>query len=225
MLQKIKPIEYKFILLGDSSVGKSAIFTRLSGKNFNEETTATIGISSITINFENVEINKKEKIYKNFKILLFDTAGQERYKAITKTYFRDSQGIILIYSIDNAKSFEHIQLWLESIKESLSDWKRSGYIVMLLGNKSDIAIEDMEKRAVLYEEAQRLCSEQDIYWGGECSAKTFDEDQMKEIFQKFMKQIYLKLKEEEEYNRQERQVSKVMLKPKKKKKICCNPSE
>ena len=82
----------------------------------------------------------------------------------------------------------------------------------------------MEKRAVLYEEAQRLCSEQGIYWGGECSAKTFDEDQMKEIFLKFMKQVYLKLNEGEEDNSVERQFSKVILRPKKEKKKCCNPS-
>ena len=224
MLNSWKPIEYKFILLGDSEVGKTAIFSRLSGREFQEGSTSTIGISKITINFQNVEINKKGRINRNFKITLFDTAGQERFKAVTKTYFKASQGIVLIYSIDDAKSFEHVELWLESIKESLSDWKRSGYIVMLLGNKSDIAEEEMEKRAVLYEEAQRLCSEQGIYWGGECSAKTFDEDQMKEIFLKFMKQVYLKLNEGEEDNSVERQFSKVILRPKKEKKKCCNPS-
>ena len=63
---------------------------------------------------------------------------------------------------------------------------------MLLGNKSDIAEEEKEKRAVQYEEAQRLCSEQGIYWGGECSAKTFDEEQLKKIFLKLLKQVYLK---------------------------------
>ena len=175
-----KPIEYKFILLGDSNVGKTAIFERLSGKTFTNKYVSTVGTEKVVIYFDNVEINKKEQIYQNFKITLFETAGQERYRAITKSYFRDSQGIVLMYSIDNAKSFEHINLWLESIKESLSDWKRSGYIVMLLGNKSDIIEENLEKRAVLYEEAQRICLEQGIYWGGECSAKTFDENQIKE---------------------------------------------
>ena len=224
MYKKWKPIEYKFILLGDSSVGKSAIFTRLSGEPFNEISNSTIGTAKIIIYFDNVEISRKDQIYRNFKITLFDTAGQERYKAITKTYFKASQGIILIYSIDNAKSFEHIQLWLESIKESLSDWKRSGYIVMLLGNKSDIAVEDMEKRAVLYEEAQRLCLEQGIYWGGECSAKTFDEDQIKEIFEKFMKQVYLKLRDDDNGFEQKKQVSKLISLQKKKRIKCCNPS-
>ena len=225
MSQKMKPIEYKFILLGDSSVGKSAIFTRLSGKEFNEGSTSNIGISKRTINFEDVKISKKNKINRNFKIQLFDTAGQERYRALAKIYFRNSQGIILIYSIDNAKSFEHIQLWLESIKDSLSDWKRSGYIVMLLGNKSDIIEENMEKRVVLYEESQRICLEQGIYWGGECSAKTFDEDQIKEIFEKFMKQVYLKLKDDYCELEQIKQVSKIIFSQKKRYVKCCSPSE
>ena len=187
MSRSLKALEFKFILLGDSEVGKSSIYTRLSGKRFNHNTTSTLGTAKTIINFDDVEISKKEKIHKNFKITLFDTAGQERFRAITKTYFKDSQGIILIYSIDNEKSFQHVQLWLDSIKDSLSDWKRSGYIVMLLGNKLDIIEENLSKREVLYEEAQRICLEQGIYWGGECSAKTFDEDQIKEIFEKFAK--------------------------------------
>ena len=52
---------------------------------------------------------------------------------------------------------------------------------MLLGNKLDIAEENKAKRMILIEEAERICKEQDIFWGGECSAKTFDENQIKEI--------------------------------------------
>ena len=217
-----KPIEYKFILLGDSTVGKSSIFLRLTGKGFNSNTAATIGTSKTTINFDDVEINKEDKIYLNFTITLFDTAGQERFRSITKTYFRGSQGIILIYSIDNEKTFQHVQIWLDSIKESLSDWKRSGYIVMLLGNKLDIIEEDLSKREILYEEAQRICLEQGIYWGGECSAKTFDNNQIKEIFEKFMKQIYLKLKDDE--NEKESQKIISITKQNQKRKLCCGPN-
>ena len=86
MLNIYKPIEYKIILLGDSQVGKSAIFSRLSGNKFDEKSNSTIGISKIIINFQNVEISKTEVINRNFKITLFDTAGQERYRAITKAY-------------------------------------------------------------------------------------------------------------------------------------------
>ena len=220
-----KPVEYKFVLLGDSSVGKSAIFSRLSGRNFSDFSSPTIGTDKIVLNFDDVEITTNEK--KNFQITLFDTAGQERYRSITKTYFKDSQGIILIYSIINAVSFEHVQVWLESIKESLSDWKRSGYIVMLLGNKLDIAEENEEKREVSYDEAEKLCTEQGIYWGGECSAKTFDFDKIKEIFEQLTKEVYLKLKEDDDSNQKQKSATLKDLIPHKKKKRnnCCQKIE
>ena len=52
---------------------------------------------------------------------------------------------------------------------------------MLLGNKLDIVEENIQKRAIETEKAQKICSDQGIYWGGECSAKTFDENHLKEI--------------------------------------------
>ena len=98
---------------------------------------------------------------------------------------------------------------VDSIKDSLSDWKKSGYIVMLLGNKLDIAEENQANRMILKEEAENICKEQDIYWGGECSAKTFDEEQIKEIFKKFMKQIYLKLRDNNNKNGTELEANRI----------------
>ena len=213
-------IEYKFILLGDSTVGKSAIFSRFSGKTFTGNSFTTIGFEKITTYFNEVEIDKEKNIHKNFEITLFDTAGQERYKSLARSYFRDSRGIILIYSINNLTTFEHIQTWLDSIKELLSDWKNDGYGIMLLGNKLDIIENDINKRQVLAEEAQKLCVEQGIYWGGECSAKTYDLEQLRKIFENFLKEIFLKVKNDG--NGKKNQTSKLLTrKPKKKK--CCDP--
>ena len=218
MSENYKSIEYKFILLGDSKVGKSSIYARLSGKSFSESIMSTIGTETIILNFDNVQFDQEN--HKNFKIVLFDTVGQERYRSITKSYFRDSQGIVLIYSIDDEISFQHVQTWLDSIKDSLSDWKRSGYIVMLLGNKLDIAEENMEKRMILTEEAEKICLEQGIYWGGECSAKTFNQNKLQKIFENFLKQIYLKLGNND--NKKIKQNSKLITiyKKKKTKTIC-----
>ena len=221
MAQNWRPIEYKFILLGDSSVGKSSIFKRLLGNSFSKNQISTLGTEKAILNFDDLEIDKNTR--QNFKIVLFDTAGQERYRAITKSYFRDSQGIVLIYSIVDEESFKHIEAWLDSIKDSLSDWKRSGYIVMLLGNKLDIAEENKEQRMILKEEAEKICSEQGIYWGGECSAKTFDENKFKEIFEKFMKQIYLKLGNDvKNINNNKSQISRKIQVYKKSQKGCCS---
>ena len=166
--QDWKPIEYKFVLLGDSLVGKSSIFYWLEGKKFSEDTISTIGTGKLTLKMDQVKIEIKEETHiKNFNITLFDTAGQERYRAITKNYFKDSHGIILIYDITSKNSFEHIERWLESIKETLSDWKRSGYMIMILGNKLDLVENDEKNRAVTLEEGKNICSKNDIYWGGE----------------------------------------------------------
>ena len=90
---------------------------------------------------------------------------------------------------------------------------------MLLGNKLDIVEENKEKRVILTEEAEKICSEQDIYWGGECSAKTFDENQLKEIFKKFVKEIYLKLGNDFKSN-SNKQIIRLMAKKKKHKRTC-----
>ena len=223
MSQNWKSIEYKFILLGDSSVGKSSIFKRISGKTFTQSQMSTLGTEKIILDFDDVEID--EETHENFKIVLFDTAGQERYRAITKAYFRDSQGIILIYSIVDETSFTHIQAWLDSIRESLADWRNSGYMIMLLGNKLDIAEGNNKQRMILKEEAEKICTQKGIYWGGECSAKEFGENQFKEIFTKFMIQIYLKLRKSNKYNNinNNKQISRKLSHFKKKPivKTCC----
>ena len=66
-------IKYKFVLLGDSSVGKSSIFSRLSGNLFSENLLPTIGMTKIILNFKNIEMDKQNNVYKNFQIILSST--------------------------------------------------------------------------------------------------------------------------------------------------------
>ena len=210
-----RPVEYKFILLGDSLVGKSALFTRLSGKNFPSQTISSVGTDKCLICFDKLDITSKgQNTKKNFEILLFDTAGQERYRAITKTYFRDSNGIILIYSINDTTSFEHIQTWLDSIKDSLSDWKKSGYMIMLLGNKLDLVQSDPNNRAVLTEESEQLCKEQEIYWGGEISAKNFTREELLKIMENFLRKVHNKLDVKEEKTQNVKKINSLKKKKK-----------
>ena len=190
----MKPIEYRFVLLGDSSVGKTSIFRRFQGQNFSDNIMSTVGTDKRLIHCKELKVKyEDEEFVKNFDILLFDTAGQERYKSITKNYYRGAQGIILIYDITNRSSFEHIDIWLQSIKDSLSDWNRSSYMVMILGNKLDNVENDENSREVLTEDAEKICSENNILWGGEFSAKNFNDNQIKEILENFIKEIFMKL--------------------------------
>ena len=77
------------------------------------------------------------------------------------------------------------------IKESLGEEEK--YVIVLLGNKLDLANENPENRGVTTEEAENLCKDKQIFWGGECSAKDFTEEQLKEIFTKYTQEIYKKV--------------------------------
>ena len=98
---------------------------------------------------------KGNKIKKSFEISLFDIAGQERFRSMTKSYLRGAQGIILIYDITDRISFELVEIWLSNIKETLSDWETSNYLIMLLGNKLDLVENNIKERAVNIEEVEK----------------------------------------------------------------------
>ena len=186
-------INYKFALLGDSSVGKTSIFKKISTGEFFLENISTIGTEKKSIEYNDIEIEingKTEK--KSFLIELFDTAGQERYRSITKNYIKGSDGIILIYDITNKETFEHVEKWLTSIKDVLSDWKASNYLIMLLGNKLDLIDIEEYERKVEIDEAKNKCDDNEIHWGGECSAKDFTDSQFIDLFKNFTISIYKK---------------------------------
>ena len=182
--------EYKIILIGNSAVGKTAFFKKLTKNIFNERNISTIGIDKATLYFKDIQVlskgnNKKEE----FNIILFDTAGQERYRSLAKNYFSSTDIVMLLYDITNKQSFEDIEKWLDDIKDKLSDWKTGHYVIFLLGNKLDLANEDGDgnKREVTEEEAESICEKKSIYWGGECSCKTFTQEQLNEILLKSFK--------------------------------------
>ena len=195
MSEESSVIDFNFALLGDSSVGKSAIFKKISKGTFYDDCISTVGADKVTIDCNDTEIEINGKIEKkSFSISLFDTAGQERYRSITKNYFKGSDGIILIYDITNKESFKHVEVWFHNIKEVLSDWKTSNYLIMLLGNKLDLVEgkEQEQNRKVNAEEAKKKCEDEKIQWGGECSAKEFSDEKFKDLFKEFAVNIYKK---------------------------------
>ena len=219
-----KKIVYKFALLGDSKVGKTTIFKKIFTNKFSEFNLSSIGVDIRTLNYEDLEISiNGQTVKKSFDIKLFDTAGQERFRSVTTNYIKGSDGIILIYDITNKESFNNVKNWLKSITEVLSDWKSSSYFILLLGNKLDLTLEDKnleddkKKRQVNIEEGENLCKDSGIFWGGECSAKDFTEEQFKELFGNFVIKIFQNIKKEDI---QRVSINKNDHKNKKKKKFC-----
>ena len=117
---------YKFIVIGSSGVGKTAILKRLVDDVFTGESQSTIGVEFLATSID-VDGN-------NVKLQIWDTAGQERFRSIAKAYFRSAIGVILVFDLTDRKSFEDLSQWLSDV-HSLCD---PNAVVTLIGNKSDL---------------------------------------------------------------------------------------
>ena len=181
-------ITYKIILIGDSAVGKTCIFKKITSGMFNPKSISTIGMDRRTLSFPIKDSEGKDL---EIEVQLWDTAGQERFRSITNTYYKSSQGLLLIYDITKRDSFNSVENWINSVKDSLGGEDK--YLIVLIGNKVDLAEANPDSREVNLDEAEEICKNQGIYWGGECSAKDFTTEQLKDIFTKYTQEIYKKV--------------------------------
>jgi len=133
-------LQIKVLTIGDSSVGKTCLLHRYTAHTFISSSIPTVGID---FKIMNITIDGKR-----IKMQCWDTAGQERYRNITTNYYRNAQGIMLVYDITNRKSFDAIDNWMEQIHV------HAGQSVdkIILGNKAD----QNEERKVSAEEGKQL---------------------------------------------------------------------
>lgn len=137
---------FKVVLIGESGVGKSNLLSRFTKNEFNHDSRTTIGVefSTRTIQLDTVTI----------KAQIWDTAGLERYRAITSAYYRGAVGALLVYDITKHLTYEYVERWLKE----LYDHADPHMVVMLVGNKSDL---DMQ-RTVPTEEAKSFAESKDL---------------------------------------------------------------
>ena len=154
---------FKLIFLGDQYVGKSSILNRFYQDKFEQDYQATIGLD---FHSKNVDINGNP-----VRLLLYDTAGQEKFKSLIPMYIRDANIILVVYDITNKDSFTHTEHWVNETK----DLKREDAIFVLVGNKIDLE----ENRVVSTKEAEDFATEKGFLFY-EVSAKTGDK--VKELF-------------------------------------------
>ena len=190
-----KKIEYKVILIGNTAVGKTSLFKKLTSGQFSEKNISTIGMDKKSLQVEIMATVNDIQVKKNVEISLVDTAGQERFRAITKSYFKESDGILLLYDVTNKESFKNVETWIKSIHESLGNHQNSKYIIILIGNKIDLIGVEGKEREVSTEEGENTCKEKDLVWGGECSVKNIEFDELEKKFQGYVKLIYDKVGE------------------------------
>ena len=136
----------KIIILGDSKVGKTSFIIRFTKNKFDETYLATIGVD-----YKDRIINIENKLY---KLMYYDTAGEEKYKSIPKNYIKNMQGIILMYDITNKLSFDSIIDWISDVKEI----KGENFPMILVGNKIDLN----ESREVTEEMGYELAEKNQI---------------------------------------------------------------
>ena len=146
---------FKYIIIGDSAVGKSNILLRYIHDKFNEEFQSTIGVE---FGAKNLKI--EDKIY---RIQIWDTAGQETFRSITRAYYKNSVCACVVYDITNKNSFQNIKSWLEDCRKQ----SPKTVFLILIGNKVDLE----DRREVTYEEGSIFAEKNGMLFF-ETSAKT-----------------------------------------------------
>ena len=165
-------LSFKMIVIGDAGVGKSCLTTKASKGIFEETYSATIGFEFLVFN---VKLNDKV-----IKLQIWDTCGQELYRSLISSFYRNASLAMMVYAIDNKESFNHIESWLKEVKlQSNPDIK-----IFLIGNKSDLD----EKRKVSLEAAKTFKEENAIHYFSETSAK--NGINAKEVFVEAAKLLY-----------------------------------
>ena len=181
MTESNQPIDYtlKFIVIGNAAVGKSNISFRFINGTFCEKYLATIGLDFAfkTLNIDN----------KTYRIQIWDTAGQECFKSISRGYYKSSVCALIVYDITSRDSFNSVNQWIEECKTH----SPKTITLVLVGNKSDLE----KKRKVETQEGEDLAEKNNMLFyetsalSGENINKLFN-DAVKEIISKINKNYY-----------------------------------
>ena len=166
----------KFIIVGDSSVGKSNIMLRFTQDKFEKDRKTTLG----------VEFANKQLIYNNtvYTIQIWDTAGQEQFKSIIRGYYKDSAVALVVYDITNEESFEHIQNWINDCQNLAP----SSILIILMGNKNDLENE----RKISKEKGENLANEYNMTF---FETSALNGNGIQDVFQKCIETIDNRIKE------------------------------
>jgi Ras-related protein Rab-39B len=175
MVDPIFDYQFRLILIGDSTVGKSSLLRYFTDGKFSELSDPTVGVDFFS---RLVQVRDGTRI----KLQLWDTAGQERFRSITKSYYRNSVGAILAYDITSHPSFERIAQWMSEARRYIEPFRP---VFLLVGCKADLA--SAGHRQVLTDEAFSFSAAMGIHCV-ETSAKTGTN--VEEAFQIITQEIY-----------------------------------
>jgi small GTP-binding protein len=145
----------KIVVVGDSGVGKTCFLIRFVREFFDGDSQPTLGVEFLT------KIIQTER--HRIQLQLWDTAGQELFRAVTRGYYRGSAGALVLFDVTSRDTFDNIGHWMQDIK----DVARSDVVTLLIGNKADLA----DNRKISYAEADAFAKANGMIYF-EASAKT-----------------------------------------------------
>jgi len=162
----------KILMIGPSGAGKSALLIRYCDDQFDSESsTATIGVD-----FKRKKLSVHGKAY---QLYLLDTAGQERFRTLSNSYYRGAHGVILVYDISNRQSFQAMERWFEEAESNAIP----GAIMYLVGSKLDKAA---SRRAVEYTEGEQMAARHGV---GFCEVSSKTRENVRKPFVEIVDQI------------------------------------
>jgi len=167
---------FKYIIIGDTGVGKSCLLLQFTDKRFQPVHDLTIGVE-----FGARMITVKGDV--QVKLQIWDTAGQESFRSITRSYYRGAAGALLVYDITRRDTFQHLGRWLEEAKQHA----QPNMVILLIGNKNDLE----HRRAVSTEEGKAFADANGLLFM-ETSAKTAYN--VEQAFLKTAEEIHAKIK-------------------------------
>lgn len=147
---------FKYIVIGDTGTGKSCLLLQFTDKRFQHVHDLTVGVE---FGSRNVTIAQKKAI----KLQIWDTAGQESFRSITRSYYRGACAALLLYDITRRDSFLHLTQWLEEVQRTANP----EIVIMLVGNKIDLE----HRRAVTTNEGREFARKHNLIFI-ETSAKS-----------------------------------------------------
>lgn len=178
-------LSYKILFLGDSTVGKTCFFLRINENIFMGTHLSTIGTDTSKKDVEVIDKETKKPV--KLKMVLTDSAGQERFRAITKSYFRQADGIFLMYDITKRETYNNVTNWLMQIKEKAPEY----VIIYLVANKIDLYNSTPPEKRVSKEEGNDLAKRNNLIFA-EISCK--ENENIMKTFQDISSDIYEKQK-------------------------------
>ena len=198
-------IVLKLLLLGDSSVGKTSILLKYISNKFDDSSISTVGVDYMD---KIIDYNKFK-----IKLQIWDTSGEEKFRTITKNFYRNADGLLVVFDLTKKESYDHIRSWINEAKENNDKLK-----TILIGNKLDLK----DERIVAIDVAKQFAEKNNLKYI-ETSAK--DGTNINESFQAIIDLLFDGKSSEEilhEFTKQDSSLSVVDDSMEvKKKKACC----